>query len=75
MIFLLNLPKIKTLINHRADEEVKVDIEKILQAHQTRIELKITKGDKALSGFKTNLKDRQPYHFIKFTFKIYYNNY
>lgn len=74
LIFLLDISKIKPNITHRADEEIKVDIEKILRRHLTRQPLKIVKGKDALSGFTTNLKDLQPYFFIKFTFPLRYNN-
>lgn len=75
LIFLLNIAKIKPEISHRADEEVKIEIQNILRGFLTRINPKITKGNKALEGFETKLKDHQPYHFLKFTFTIRYNNF
>lgn len=74
LIFLLDLSKIKPNITHRADEEVKVDIERILRKHLTRQPLKIIKGKGALNGFTTKLKDLHPYSFLKFTFQVRYNN-
>lgn len=75
LVFLLNLEKIKTNIIHRADEEVKVEILKVLRSHLTRVSPLITKGNKALEGFNTDLQDNHPYHFLRFTFTIQYNNF
>lgn len=74
LIFLLDISKIKPNSKHRADEEVKIDIQKILAKYLTREILKITKGINALSPFETRLEDLQPYHFIKFSFQIKYKN-
>lgn len=75
LIFLLNIEKIKPEISHRADEEVKIEILRVLRGFLTTANPIIKKGNSALEGFKTELKDYQPYHFLKFTFEINYNNF
>ncbi|WP_438423259.1 hypothetical protein [Aquimarina macrocephali] len=72
IIFLLDLKKIKPTITHRADEEVRVDILKVLNRCRYFEVEEITKGIKALSDFDTKLIDMQPYHFIKINGKLRY---
>lgn len=73
IIFLLDLKKIKPNIIHRADEEVKIEILEVLKRKLKRIDLEVTKGIEALNGFDTDLKDLQPYHFLKFSLELDYN--
>ena len=72
LYFLLDTKKIKTSITHRSDEEIRMDILNVLKKRTKEIE--IIKGQKALSDFKTELKDMQPYHFIKFSFELKYSS-
>lgn len=68
--FLLNVVKIKPDVTHRADEEIRMEILKVLEIKFNEIE--IEKGQKVVSGFNTKLKDLQPYHFLKFTVSVSY---
>jgi len=72
IIFILNLKKIKPNVIHRADEEVRVQIYKVLERIRLFDIEEITKGIDVLSDFEHTLKDMQPYHFIKFTGKLRY---
>ncbi len=74
IIFLINLAELYPNIPYRADEELKQHIYRTLK--KTRFffpsHIEITKGIEALKGFKTNLIDMQPYHFIKFSGEVSY---
>lgn len=74
IIFLVNLVKLYPDIPYRADEEFRQHIYKILKKsrHFFLNDIKITKGIEALKGFKTNLVDMHPYHFVKFSGEIKY---
>lgn len=75
VIFLLDLIKIKPNVIHRADEEVKIEILDVLKDFLPRnTDIEITRGIEALKDFDTRLKDLQPYHFLKFSFELKYNN-
>lgn len=72
LYFLLDVKKIKPNVNHRADEEIRVEILNYLQKKYKEID--ITKGQKVLSNFETKLNDMQPYHFLKFSFEVKYQS-
>lgn len=72
VIFILNIKEIKPLITHRADEEVRIEILNHLQNKFK--EIKIIKGIEALNGFSTKLENLHPYHFLKFSFEVNYQN-
>lgn len=72
IIFLLNLKKIKPSVPHRADEEARADISKVLDRIKTFYPKEIIKGKNALQDFDTELLDMQPYHFLKFTGTLQY---
>ncbi len=73
LIMSLKLCCVKPDIKHRADEEVKIDVYKVLRKCVFREDIEITKGIEALRGFESNLKDMQPNHFVKFSFPLEYN--
>lgn len=79
IIFFLNIKKIKPSITTRGDEEIRVEILKVLEKSRTFYLEEITKGVEALDGFDHELLDMQPYHFLKFTGSLHYgigiNNY
>lgn len=74
IIFLVNLANLYPDIPHRADEELKQQVYRLLK--KTRFffpsEIKITKGKDAIKDFKTKLIDMQPYHFMKFSGVVKY---
>lgn len=73
LILSLNLSCVKPNVKHRADEEVKMDVYKVLSKCVFREDIKVTKGIEALKYFESNLKDMQPNHFLKFSFELRYN--
>tara|TARA_A100000164_G_C21880519_1_gene760025 strand:- start:730 stop:1233 length:504 start_codon:yes stop_codon:yes gene_type:complete len=72
IIFMMNLESLKPEINHRADEELKAEIDKILVKNTQFTLTEVKKGLDALEGFDHELKDMQPYSFLKFTGEIKY---
>ena len=72
IIFLLDLEKLKPELNHRADEELKAEIDKILVKNTQFTLTEVKKGLDALEGFDHDLKDMQPYSFLKFTGTLKY---
>jgi len=74
VIFLVNLSKLYPDIPYRADEEFRQQVYRVLKKSRYFFlsDIKITKGIDALKGFKTNLIDMQPYHFVKFSGEISY---
>lgn len=73
LFFLLNVVKIKPLITHRADEEIRVEIVNYLQGKLSDgTVVKSVKGEDALSGFTHDFKSLQPYFLVKFSFELKY---
>lgn len=73
IVFILDISRIKSDIPHRADEEVKIELLNIIRK-KTRSEISILKGEEVLISYESDLKDLQPYHFLKFSFELNYNN-
>ena len=72
IIFLLDLEKIKPNVNHRADEEVRVEILEVLEKCRRFHLEEITKGIDALNDFEHTLIDMQPFHFISLKGNLQY---
>lgn len=78
IIFFCNLKKLKSSITHRADEEVRIDVQKILETRLFGFELiGIETGeDNVFSGFDEDFiknDDLQPYHCFKVNTILKYN--
>jgi hypothetical protein len=70
IVFGLNLSLIKPTINGRADEQVRTDILNALRrCTEFRLQ-EVVKGIDVLSDFDHDLKDMQPYHYLKFIGEI-----
>lgn len=73
IIFQLNLKKLYPDVIQRMDEEVRVHIlERISRIKYFKTTL-VTKGIEALEGFDTDLRDMQPYHYLKVTGNLRYS--
>lgn len=73
LIFWLDLSRVKPLISHRADEEMRIEIYSKLKSIVTREDVEVVKGIEALKGIDTKLIDMQPCHFIRYSFNLRYN--
>lgn len=72
VVFQLNLQKLMPSITHRADEEMRVFLYDFFSVFDYFIITEIIKGIDALKGFDTDLKDMQPYHYLRIKGKIFY---
>ena len=70
--FLLNVSKLKPNINHRADEEVKLEAYSLIDRITNREEIEISKDKEAISDFNFKIEHMQPYYLLKFSFEKNY---
>ncbi|CAL2092011.1 conserved hypothetical protein [Tenacibaculum sp. 190524A05c] len=73
LIFILNIGKIKPNFSSRADEEVRIELLKFIN-NKVKREVSILKGQEVVKDYKNDLVNMQPYHFLKFSFELKYNN-
>lgn len=67
IIFQIDLSKISPTIQHRSDEEIRIEILKIISKESYFTLEEVTKGQDAIKEFYSDLLDMQPYHFLKFS--------
>lgn len=68
VIIMVDLNKVKPNATSRPDEEVKLELLNVISKQLNREEIRITKGDDALSGYNTVIKSMQPYFLLKYSF-------
>lgn len=74
IIFQMNLNKLRSDISHRADEEMRLEILNIISLFPNFEVNQTIKGIRALDGLFHQLRDMQPYHYLKVSGNIKYKN-
>lgn len=72
IVFQMDLNAIYTDTNSRKDERARIDIYNALKKCAAFKIIEIVRGENALKGFKHDLINMQPYHFLKFYGTIKY---
>lgn len=72
IIFQANIERMYPNIKHRADEEMMEDVMSVLERFKFYEVTDVVKGINALTGFHHQLKDYQPYSYLKITGNLYY---
>lgn len=74
IIFQMNLRKLQPDMDHMADEEMRLEILGLVSLFPKFEITEVIKGIEALKGFYHNLRDMQPYTYLKVSGNVKYQN-